>query len=156
MTEVLLATDADWLFDEVSASLCEPGVTVSRIRDGRDLAQAAKQLSPDLVILDLQVGTKGGVASSIDLGHDIATGRAPATRIMLLLDRDADRWLARHANADGWLIKPLDAFRLRKTASRILAGEQVFEGEPVADSDAANEADTELTDTELTETAPVS
>lgn len=147
MTEVLLATDADWLYDEVSASLCEPGVTVSRIRDGRDLSKAVTALNPDLVILDLQVGTKGGVACSIDLGHDIATGRAPACKIMLLLDRDADRWLARHANADGWLIKPLDAFRLRKTASRILSGEQVFEGEPVTVDAAIQPAD------ELAETA---
>ncbi|MEM7091999.1 MAG: response regulator [Actinomycetota bacterium] len=131
MTQVLLATDADWLFDEVSAALGEPGTTVSRIREGRDVSDAVSQLSPDLVMLDLQIGTKGGVAACIDLQHDIAEGRAEDTKVLMLLDRDADRWIARQAGSDGWLIKPLDALRLRRAAMAALAGEQVYEGEPV-------------------------
>jgi len=130
VTQVLLATDADWLFDEVSAALGEPGTTVSRIREGRDVSEAVTQLQPDLVLLDLQIGTKGGVAACIDLRHDIAEGRAQPTRVLMLLDRDADRWIARQAEADGWLIKPLDSFRLRRAALACLAGEAVYEGEP--------------------------
>jgi hypothetical protein len=30
---------------------------------------------------------------------------------LMLLDLDADRWIARQAEADGWLVKSLDAFR---------------------------------------------
>jgi len=134
VTNVLLATDADWLFDEVSAALAEPGTVVSRITEGRDVSQAVAQLEPDLVLLDLQIGTKGGVASCIDLRHDIAMERAKPTKILMLLDRDADRWIARQADADGWLIKPLDAFRLRRAAHAIIAGDPVFEGEPVPNS----------------------
>ncbi len=134
VTQVLLATDADWLFDEVSAALGEPGTTVSRIREGRDVSSAVSQLSPDLVLLDLQIGTKGGVAACIDLQHDIAEGRAQDTTVLMLLDRDADRWIARQAGSDGWLIKPLDALRLRRAAMAALAGEAVFEGEPVEES----------------------
>ena len=65
----------------------------------------------------------------------------------MLLDRDADRWIARQADADGWLIKPLDAFRLRRAALATIAGESVYEGEPVvavdeapADEDAETES----------------
>ena len=47
------------------------------------------------------------------------------------LDRDADRWIAREAGSDGWLIKPLDALRLRRAALATLAGEAIYEGEPV-------------------------
>ena len=146
VTNVLLATDADWLFDEVSAALAEPGTTVSRITEGRDVSQAVSQLAPDLVLLDLQIGTKGGVASCIDLRHDIAEGRSKDTKVLMLLDRDADRWIARQADADGWLIKPLDAFRLRRAAMATIAGESVYEGEPVAvveESPAEEESATE-------------
>lgn len=143
VTQVLLATDADWLFDEISAALGEPGTTVSRIREGRDVSSAVSQLNPDLVLLDLQIGTKGGVAACIDLQHDIAEGRAADTKVLMLLDRDADRWIARQAGSDGWLIKPLDALRLRRAALSTLAGEAVFEGEPVEEApvDGAIEGD---------------
>ena len=151
---MLLATDADWLFDEVSAALAEPGtatesgVTVSRITEGRDVSEAVSQLEPDLVLLDLQIGTKGGVASCIDLRHDIAEGRSKPTKVMMLLDRDADRWIARQADADGWLIKPLDAFRLRRAAMQCIAGEAIFEGEPelAAEPEAGDETDGEAAD----------
>lgn len=140
VTNVLLATDADWLFDEVSAALAEPGTTVSRITEGRDVSQAVSQLEPDLVLLDLQIGTKGGVASCIDLRHDIAMGRSKETKVLMLLDRDADRWIARQAGSDGWLIKPVDAFRLRRAAMACMAGESVFEGEPAPAVDEPAEA----------------
>lgn len=132
VTNVLLATDADWLFDEVSAALAEPDTMVSRITEGRDVGEVVSQLEPDLVLLDLQIGTKGGVAACIDLRHDIAMGRSKPTKVLMLLDRDADRWIARQADADGWLIKPLDAFRLRRAAMACIAGESIFEGEPIA------------------------
>jgi DNA-binding response OmpR family regulator len=43
--------------------------------------------------------------------------------VLLLLDRADDRFLARTAQADGWLVKPIDAFRLQRAARRVLAGE---------------------------------
>ena len=140
VTQVLLATDADWLYDEVSAALAEPGTTVSRITEGRDVSAVAGELHPDLVLLDLQIGTKGGVAACIDLRHDIAMGRADDTKVLMLLDRDADRWLAREADADGWLIKPLDPFRLRRAALACLAGESVFEGEDLVTASVVDDA----------------
>ena len=39
----------------------------------------------------------------------------------MLLDRDADVFLARRSDADGWLVKPLDAFALRAAAAQILS-----------------------------------
>jgi len=154
VTNVLLATDADWLFDEVAAALAEPGTTVSRITEGRDVSAAVSQLEPELVLLDLQIGTKGGVASCIDLRHDIAMGRSKPTKVLMLLDRDADRWIARQAEADGWLIKPIDAFRLRRAAFACLDGQSVFEGEPVAEEPEPEADDADAID-DATEEAAV-
>ena len=48
----------------------------------------------------------------------------------MLLDREADVFLARRSDADGWLIKPIDAFRLRKAANPLLDGGTYHEGIP--------------------------
>jgi two-component system nitrate/nitrite response regulator NarL len=54
----------------------------------------------------------------------------PHFPVLMLLDRSADLFLARRSMADGWLVKPLDAFRLRRAAEALLAG-----GEYHADAD---------------------
>lgn len=120
MTNVLLATDADWIADEVAGALAGGGTVVSRVREGKAVRAAVGQLQPALVVLDLQIGNMGGVAAALDLRLEAGAGRLPATRILLLLDREDDRWLAREAQADEVMVKPLDAFQLRRTAARLL------------------------------------
>ena len=39
----------------------------------------------------------------------------------MILDRGADVFLAKRAEADGWVFKPLNAFKLRQAASALLA-----------------------------------
>jgi DNA-binding response OmpR family regulator len=51
----------------------------------------------------------------------------------MLLDRVADVHLARRSGADGWIIKPLDALRLRKAVNAIVAGGCYAEGIPTDD-----------------------
>ena len=46
----------------------------------------------------------------------------------MLLDRAVDTFLAHRSDADGWLIKPLDAFRLRQATKALLDGGTWFEG----------------------------
>ena len=58
----------------------------------------------------------------------------------MLLDRDADVFLAQRSHADGWLVKPLDAFRLRQAAEALLAGGEWFEHEQVEASMGATDA----------------
>jgi len=129
--DILLATDADWLFDEVCAALCGGDTRVNRITDSRHVRTAIGVVEPELVILDAQVGSMGGIASCLDLRLEAGAGRIDDIRVLLLLDRDADRWVAREAQADGWLIKPLDPFRLRRAHQALMAGDSWFEGEPV-------------------------
>jgi DNA-binding response OmpR family regulator len=39
----------------------------------------------------------------------------------MLLDRAADEWLAGQAEADAWLVKPIDPLALRNTVDDVLA-----------------------------------
>ena len=121
MPHVLLATDADHLAEEVFAALADGDTTVSRVRAGVDVRPAVSELKPDLVVLDLQIGNMGGVAASLDLRLEADAGRVPETRILMLLDRDADQWIAGQAKADAELIKPIDSLRLRRAANALLA-----------------------------------
>ena len=128
MTTVLLASDADWLIEEVRAALSDPGTTVNVVRAGADVRALVSSQIPDLVILDLQIGNMGGMATCMDLRLEIDAERLSPVPILMLLDREADVYLAQQAGAQGWLVKPLDSFRLKMAAVALLAGEDMREG----------------------------
>lgn len=119
-SNVLLATDADWLFNDVAAAL---GGThdVYRVREGSAVVGAIGEVEPSLVILDLQIGNMGGVATSLLVKQESRQGRLPNVPILLLLDRDADEFLATESDADAWVVKPLNSLALRREANKLLA-----------------------------------
>lgn len=126
MTDILLATDADWLADDIEAALGGTHV-VHRVRRGVDVVPTIAELDPDLVLLDLQIGNMGGVAACLAVRHAEGTGRVEERPVLLLLDREADVFLAQQADSDGWLVKPLDPFRVMRAVERTLAGETITE-----------------------------
>jgi len=125
---LLLATDADRVLDDVEAALAEPGVTIARVRSGREVLAAVQELAPDLVVLDLQIGNMGGVATCLELRNEESFGRLEEQKVLILLDRVADVFLARRSGADGWIIKPLDPLRLRRAAEAVLRGDEYADG----------------------------
>jgi DNA-binding response OmpR family regulator len=131
----LLATDADWIVEQVGAALDGPDVRWTLARAGRPVRGAVSRAAadgnpPDLAVLDLQIGTMGGVAVCLDLRLEESAGRLPHIPVLMLLDRSADVFLAQRPGAEGWLIKPLDVIRLRRAVRTILAGGTVKEGVP--------------------------
>jgi DNA-binding response OmpR family regulator len=127
---ILLATDADWIVDEVTAALGGPDTTFTVCREGRTVAKVVAGRVPDLAILDLQVGSMGGMAITMDLRLDESSGRLPHVSAIMLLDRHADLFLAQRSGADGWLIKPLDPLRLRRAMMAVAQGGTYTEGLP--------------------------
>ena len=122
MTDVLLATDADRIHDEVDAALTEADTTVHRVTKGADVLGAIAEHDPDLVVLDLQIGNMGGMAACMAIRLEESAGRLDHIPVLMLLDRDADLFLARRSHADGWLVKPLDPMRIRKAVKALIAG----------------------------------
>ena len=104
------------------ASLVGPGQEVIEVTRGQDVRDAVGEQEPDLVVLDLQMGNMGGIAVAIDLHLEESGGRLPHVPILLLLDREADRFLARRAAAEAVLVKPFDPGTLRRAVKRVVGG----------------------------------
>jgi CheY-like chemotaxis protein len=81
-------------------------------------------------VLDLQVGSMGAMAVTMNLRLDESGGRLPHVPVVMLLDRMADVHLARRSGAEGWLVKPIDSLRLRRAVSEIRAGGTWHESQP--------------------------
>ena len=120
---ILLATDAQWVLDEVVAALGSPETSFTVCSNGRDVTAAVTARTPDLAVLDSQIGSMGGSAVTMDLRLDETGGRLPHIPVLMLLDRSADAQLAKRSGADTWLVKPLNALTLRRTAQSLVAGE---------------------------------
>ena len=128
MPRVLLATDADWIHEEVDAALAGDDIEVLRVREGVEVLPTVHELAPDLVVLDLQIGNMGGMAACMSLRLDESVDLLPHVQILMLLDRDVDAFFANRAEADGWIVKPIDSFRLRRAATALLTGDRYEEG----------------------------
>ena len=121
--KVLVAADARWVREQVRVSLVGPGQEVVELTRGQDVRSAVAEHEPDLVLLDLQIANMGGIAVAIDLHLEESGGRLPHVPILLLLDREADRFLARRAAAEAELVKPVDPGTLRRTVKRLVDGD---------------------------------
>jgi CheY-like chemotaxis protein len=121
MTTILVAAEAKWVRDQVRSAFVGPGQEVVEVTRGQDVRAKVDELEPDLVVLDLQIGNMGGVAVAIDLRLEESGGRLPHVSILLLLDRRDDAFIARRADVDLTLVKPVDAGVLRRAAAPLLA-----------------------------------
>lgn len=131
---ILIATDAQWVLNEIQAVFGSSSTTIQVVTNGRLVSPAVAERTPDIAILDMQVGSMGGMAITMDLRLDYSSGALPNVPILMLLDREADVHMARRSGANGWIIKPLDALRLRKAVNAIAAGDCYAEGVPVPEA----------------------
>ena len=120
MTTILVASDAQWVRDQVRAAFTSTNQTVVEVTRGQDVRSAFAEIDPDLVVLDMQIGNMGGIATAIDLRLEESAGRLDRANVLLLLDRASDEHVARRADVDLMLVKPVDAAMLRRAAKRML------------------------------------
>jgi DNA-binding response OmpR family regulator len=134
--EILIATDAAHVYDEIRSVVHTSETTVRWVREGEAVREEMNARPADLVIVDMQIGTMGGIAICLDLRLESDAGRLEPRPVLLVLDRRPDVFLARRTGAEGWIIKPLDPIRLRKAVAALLAGDTwhdaSFTPDPVA------------------------
>lgn len=120
------------MLDDIIAALGTPETSFTVCRDGRDVTLAVTQRTPDVAVLDLQVGSMGAMAVTMNLRLDESGGRLPHIPVVMLLDRIADVHLARRSGAEGWLVKPIDSLRLRRAVKEVCSGGVWHESLPPA------------------------
>jgi DNA-binding response OmpR family regulator len=118
---ILVAADAVSIRAELSAALVGPGYEVVPVERGQDVLPAVQAQPVDLVVADLQVGNMGGFAIAKALRLEEGAGRMEHVPIVLLLDREADKFLGGRAQVEAQLVKPVDAGTIRRTVKRLLA-----------------------------------
>ncbi|MDH3499602.1 MAG: response regulator [Acidimicrobiia bacterium] len=124
MARVLLVTDASWVRNQTMAALGGPDNEIIEVADPRAALDHADDSDPGIAIVDLQVGSMGGMAVTRSLKDGAMAGDIGTIPILLLLDRSADSFLAKRAGADAWLIKPFAAQDLRAAVDSLLVVSQ--------------------------------
>ncbi|MDP8988330.1 MAG: hypothetical protein M3N25_02165 [Actinomycetota bacterium] len=137
MPDILVASDAPSVIDEVTAAVGGPDTEVRSVVNGVDVLPAVQDRLPDLAVLDLQIGNMGAMAVALTLRLEEGAGRLGHVPVLMLLDRRADVFLARRSAVEGWLVKPLDPIRLRRGVQAILAGGTYHDGTDAPASSAA-------------------
>ena len=133
--DILIATDSAAVYNGLRSVLDTPGTEIRWVRAGQDVRTELDRKGADLAVVDMQIGTMGGVAVALDIRLETDAGRSSPCPVLLILDRRADVFLARRAGVDGWLLKPLDPIRVRRATAAILAGgtwyDSTFTPDPV-------------------------
>ncbi len=124
MATVLLASDLSSLRHELRTMLEGPDLFIEEVANGKDVLARVERGSVDLVILDLQIGSMGGMAICMELRNEESYGAAEPVAVLMLLDRRPDVFLARRSGAEGFLVKPLDPQRVRAAVRALLRDEE--------------------------------
>lgn len=122
MPDILIVADAETVLADLRAALEDDDTEIRELRSGGLVRGEVDVQPPDLLVTDLQVGSMGGVAICLDLRLEESGERLPHVPVLILLDRRADVFIARHSGAEGYIVKPFDALRVRRAARALLAG----------------------------------
>jgi DNA-binding response OmpR family regulator len=113
MSDILVVADETWVLNDVRAALSEPRYSLHEITDPREVTDRIETTLPDAVVVDMQIGSMGGMAVTRAVRDAAAVEGVTAPPIILLLDRDADAFLAGRSGAVAWVRKPFPAHELR-------------------------------------------
>lgn len=118
---LLVCDDEDVLRSLIRATLS--GYTVVEARDGDEALEQARQLHPDLILLDMMMPGRSGLDVLAELRRDAELARTP---VVMLTARTqvADRDAAEAAGADRYLGKPFSPLQLISVVEELLDGPQ--------------------------------
>ncbi len=114
VSTVLVVADSEWVVNDIQSVLGVGDWDITVIADPYQALATVEEMEPDVVVADLQIGSMGGMAVIRAIRAGLEDEERP--RLVLLLDREADTFLAKRAGADAWVVKPFEADRFRQAS----------------------------------------
>lgn len=122
MTTIFVVAEAPWVRNDVLSAADDTRQEIAVIDDPRSaVGQIAAGGPGSVAVVDMQVGSMGGMALCRAIREAGGAGSLPPTPVVLLLDRRADAFLARRAGAAAWVLKPFTAHQLRAALNKAAA-----------------------------------
>lgn len=119
MTKILLVEDTEDIRDFLARRLRRRGFEVEVAQDGEAGVKAARNGSPDLVLLDMSMPVKDGWTAAREMRADPATASVPIIALTAhALAGDQDR--TRAAGCDDYHPKPVELPRLLEQVQALL------------------------------------
>ena len=118
----MVIADEPWTRNEVHAALAEPDYTLIDHDDPATSGDVLRSEQADAVVIDLQVGSMGGMAIARDLHQQAAMAKRESVPVVLLLDRKADSFLAKRSGVAAWVTKPFTAHDIRIAVESAISG----------------------------------
>jgi DNA-binding response OmpR family regulator len=112
--KILVVEDERSLRETLAYNLKKEGYTVETVGDGRSALDTARQLKPDLVLLDLMLPELDGFEVARVLRKEMTT----AILMLTARDDEIDRVVGLEVGADDYLTKP---FSMRELLARVKA-----------------------------------
>lgn len=103
MHKILLVVDRQNLIDQIHTSLASADVLIVDHPDSDTAAVEAYEQNVDVVLVDMQVGAMGAMAVARDVRAK--AGSRDEIPVTILLDREADSFLAGRSGAKNWILK---------------------------------------------------
>ena len=105
----------------LQAGLAAPDREVLIVADGENVVTLAESRHVDVVIVGASLGHMGGFAVSRELKMLAENGAIVAPKLIVMIEREADAWLANWSRADAWVVKPVDITALDRLIGELAA-----------------------------------
>jgi DNA-binding response OmpR family regulator len=111
VTRILLVEDHEELWDFLSRRLRRRGFEVDLAHDGQEGVDKAKELAPDVILLDMNLPVMDGWTAARVLREEASTARIPIIALTAHA-MSGDRGRVLEAGCDDYHPKPVDFSRL--------------------------------------------
>lgn len=119
--DVLIAEDEPGILESLDFILRRAGWSISSVTDGEAALEAAKRLSPRVVVLDVMMPKRNGFEVLKGLKADALTRHVPVL-ILTAKGQAQDRKVAEDLGANGFVTKPYSNTEVVEAVRRLMGG----------------------------------